>query len=1000
MIETRMSCNNQEKGLFYEKYVRDFIIENLHKNAYLWNECPENILINNNLICSHNSMRLYRKDLKEGNMHSHKDIGIDVIQIEDKIGETNNSDGTYICSMIQCKNGYANGITIENIAGIMIRTAAQDTNAFIYYTDKLSPNIKYVFYNSKYAKFLNEQKLIEVVNDDKYEFDAKMKYFVKLPIKETTSTQDSEISEMYEMKAYNYQIDAVEAFKKHFTDINKKRGILSLPCGCGKTFTSYLISREYGQVVILSPLRAFADQNLKRFIEYGYDKDKALLVDSDGERDILTVKQFINENTKLLISTTYKSMDVISECLADLNVQNTLFIIDEFHNLTKSNIYDNDNPIFKLLMSDHRIIFMSATPRIYEMEDAEETYDMEFLFGERVYNMTMNEAIQNNNICDYRIWLPSIHENNTELDKELSVYEIDDTLKNRCKYLYSCLANNGSRKCIVYCRDTEDMKAMIECMATLNEFYIMNIEVNSICCEDSEMRRKSSLDKFSDIHSNKIQLLFNIKILNECIDIPACDAVYISYSPKNKITTIQRICRANRKMANNPHKIANIFIWCDEYADIFNTLSSIKEFDCMFKDKIKLNTVDFFNSKDKKDIDLVEADRVLLQNYTIDVKEFRAYSWQEKFEMLIKYVESNGILPLISSSDNKIKQLGVWVSTQKLNYKNGLLKDENVKKLWEEFVEQHPKLFQSNKEKWLENLQSVKNYINQYNKLPSQLDKNFTAQNLGHWICTQKQKINKGNIAIMQNEDIRNIWEEFVKDYKKFFKTWNDKLEETILYIEKNKVAPSPSSKDATVKKLGSWLYNQLHAYKNNEKMNLTNKKLLEEFNIKYSLLFTGNNAYWNEKLNKLEEYIIHTNKLPNNYDKDVNVKMLSKWLHHQKYNYKNNLMRNNELKDAWKTFTDKYSDLFKSREEIWNDNLLKVQEFIKINGRLPPLHKEVLATWLNSQKRNYNKYKPKSMNETKQIMCNEDIRKQWENFVKENAELFQNRRKRILEKH
>lgn len=74
--------NNQEKGLLYEKYVRNFIIQQLGKNAYLWNECPENILIAYNLIHSHNDMRLLRKDVKEGHLHNHKDIGIDIVQIE------------------------------------------------------------------------------------------------------------------------------------------------------------------------------------------------------------------------------------------------------------------------------------------------------------------------------------------------------------------------------------------------------------------------------------------------------------------------------------------------------------------------------------------------------------------------------------------------------------------------------------------------------------------------------------------------------------------------------------------------------------------------------------------------------------------------------------------------------------------------------------------------------------------------------------------------------
>lgn len=41
--------NNHTKGLLYEKYVRDFIINNLNKNAYLWNECPEDLLKSSNI---------------------------------------------------------------------------------------------------------------------------------------------------------------------------------------------------------------------------------------------------------------------------------------------------------------------------------------------------------------------------------------------------------------------------------------------------------------------------------------------------------------------------------------------------------------------------------------------------------------------------------------------------------------------------------------------------------------------------------------------------------------------------------------------------------------------------------------------------------------------------------------------------------------------------------------------------------------------------------------
>jgi len=503
--------NNQEKGLLYEKYVKDFIIQKIGCNAYLWNECPENILIDNALVDSHNDMRLIRKDIKEGYLHTHKDIGIDIIQLDNR------------CSIVQCKNGYSNGLCVDDISGIMMRSNfMRDVPTFIYYTNCLSRNVKYTSILSPYVVNIdcsvNIDKLLEVSIDNKI-------YFVKLPYEDKNNQEITKT----EIIPYSYQSEAVAKFKEHFESNN--RGILSLPCGCGKTYTSYIISSDYSHIIILSPLREFASQNLNRFIEYGYDKNNTLLVDSDGNRDIDSIKEIIKNKNKLLISCTYNSMDLITECL-DL-FKDALFIVDEFHNLSKANISDDENHIFKLLMSDYKILFMSATPRIYDIEYDDEAFDMEWLFGDVVYQMTFTDAIANKYITDYKIWLPSIHENNEEVDKELSIYEIDNEIKNRCKFLYSCIANNGSRKCIVYCKDTEDMKSMIECMKTLNEFYIMDIEINSISCEDREKKRKRTLESFAN-NNDKIQLLFNIRILNECIDIPSCDSIYISYAPKNQ----------------------------------------------------------------------------------------------------------------------------------------------------------------------------------------------------------------------------------------------------------------------------------------------------------------------------------------------------------------------------------------------------------------------------------------------------------------------------------
>ena len=306
---------NNYKGLLYEKFIKNFIIHKLNKLVYLWNECPEEILIDNNLVSSHNHLRIIRKNIKEGHKHYHKDIGIDLIQIE------LNDD----ISLIQAKNGYSKGVRVEDLAGIMMRTSFSRKNSYIYYTHNLSINIIKTGELSQYVRFIEDIDLIP-------EKTEACIHFVHLPI-----NKSKKINSKKNIIPHNYQLEAIEKFDNHFKE--NKRGILSLPCGCGKTYTSYKISNKFDKIILISPLREFALQNLNKFIEYGY-KNNSLLINTDGTRNIEEIKKFIIDNEKCLLSFTYKSVDIISNQLELF--KNALFIIDEFHNLTHSNLTDEN----------------------------------------------------------------------------------------------------------------------------------------------------------------------------------------------------------------------------------------------------------------------------------------------------------------------------------------------------------------------------------------------------------------------------------------------------------------------------------------------------------------------------------------------------------------------------------------------------------------------------------------------------------------------------------
>ena len=781
--------NNHINGKDYEIQIRDHIINVLNKKAYLWEDTPENILVNYGIIGSHNINRLIRKDKKENPL---MDTGIDIIQV--------NQDNSI--SLIQCKNGYKNGITMHDLSGFMCwMTVLDKLNGFVYYTDKISNNLKYLPLNKRleFIKYKYEDKKEEIINEN-----------IMVP--------------------FYYQIEAKNKIIEYLK--NNNRGILNLPCGTGKTYISYLSSQKYKQIIILSPLKQFAKQNLECFIKYGF-KGNSLLVNSDGERNINEIKTFIENNEIFVISATFCSIDVLYDVL--IYTKDLLIIVDEFHNLSKNNVRNEDDNFYKILSQEYKILFVSATPRVYEMENEDDNYmDM---FGEVIYKMDFSKAIENKYICDYKIWLPSIQEDNSELNEELTIYEINDVIKSKCNFLYSCLLNNGSKKIIIYCVDTDEIKKMKEAFDMLNDFYCLNYYIQQITSNDSERKRTKILKNFSD--NDKIQLLFSVRILDECIDIPKCDSIYITYPSKSKIRTIQRICRCLRIDKNNKFKIGNIYIWCNEYDSILETLSGIKEYDIFFKDKIKINETNFKGNGDKLKI---EFDNKCIEKYVIDIKEFKVISFEEKLKIIKKYIKENNKKPSLYDIDKNVKNLAVFIHNKEQFYKKNNIKNNLIYNTWNNFINDYKIFFLKKDDKFNYNLEEIEKYVEKYNKLPSKNDNDKNIKYLGNFIISQEKKYKKN--IINNNINNYNKWYEFTKKYEIYFssneKNWMNNLKQIENYIFINKKIPSSHSKDLNVKIIGRWLITQRSNYKN--KINI----------------FKNENIYniWENFVNKNKSYI------------------------------------------------------------------------------------------------------------------------------------------------
>lgn len=97
------------------------------------------------------------------------------------------------------------------------------------------------------------------------------------------------------------------------------------------------------------------------------------------------------------------------------------------------------------------------------------------------------------------------------------------------------------------------------------------------------------------IETSKIAILINVHILDEGINIPSCDSVFITQPSNNMINIIQRMCRSNRITENKSS--CNIYLWCHEKKTDLILNYIFENTDGFIKDKV------FIYNTDKKIIE-------------------------------------------------------------------------------------------------------------------------------------------------------------------------------------------------------------------------------------------------------------------------------------------------------------------------------------------------------------------------------------------------------------
>ena len=316
-------------------------------------------------------------------------------------------------------------------------------------------------------------------------------------------------------------------------------------------------------------------------------------------------------------------------------------------------------------------------------------------------------------------------------------------------------------------------------------------------------------------------------------------------------------------------------------------------------------------------------------------------------------------------------------------------------------------------------------------KRPSESSKIKDEKRIVVWISNQKKKYDKTgpkqSLEGMKNQEIWNIWTDTLNDpeYKYALQDldlvgdWKLKHQEMCSFIKSSNIdptkrkCPSSHSKNGDEKRIGQWISDQKKKYdKNGPEHSLACMKNIDIWNIwtetlndpEYNYALQDYTENWKLNYQEMCSFIKSSDKdptkrkYPPSTTKNSDEKRMSKWISHQKENYKTSSeqsfygMKNQEIWNIWTdTLNDpEYKYALQDLIGNWKLNHQDMCSFIK-NSHIDPKKRKCPSTtsknsdekrigsWISDQKKKYDKNGPE---ESLHGMKNIDIWNIWNNTL------------------
>ena len=738
-----------------------------------WSHVPEEWLEEAGYITSYNEHRLKRLMAKQepaDGVNRLKDYGADAM--------ARSSDGTY--DLLQAKYYKSNRVTAGDIGSFTIsflslQLSHPTSKGHLYTSSRLQVDLAGFMAHPQYPI---RHVLFPWAPPDK-----------RLEPKKQVVLQDSDLP------LRDYQESAIQT-------LHEQDGMnaLHIPCRMGKTIIAghVIRSRQPRILVVMAPLK-ISVQNLRdshRLASF-LPTYKSILVDSDAEEphDRNDIIAFLHTEGPHVIYTTYES--AVNVVATIPGIEKAYLLVDEVHNVTPADC--------EFINRFSNGLVMSATLP----EELEEELSLN-----TIVRVPFAQGIRDGYLTDYSIWLPFLTRNqegetSVAVDIPDTFQQDDQTTIAQAMYLATVMLKTGARRCIVYLTRQEDCDRFMEHASKVFEMYHgITIWTNKIDSTVTAAERTKRLQDFQSDLDAQFYLLTSVRILDEAVDIPKCDSVFVTSvgERSSDIRMMQRAMRGSTVDPSNPSKHNQVILWANGWEKCVGSLELIREADPEFHKKIRVATTYERQGTTRETKEAVEQQEQEMREYMvascISPWEKQKMRWVEMYEKL-------GRASSLISKDLEEKRAGEWQHTQRKAKKKKTLSAERITALemingWEWGTDTYT---------WEE---QRGHWITQYDKLlrsPSQKSKDKEEKRAGQWQSDQRRVYKKKTLSAERITALEmvNGWEWGREETY----TWEEQLEYWKTVYTKIQKAASESSKDKEEKRAEKWQSTQRQGKKN-----------------------------------------------------------------------------------------------------------------------------------------------------------------------------------------